>query len=231
MTTGLCEVHFKSTSDLLGFFLWAVTTGAIFLLFSWFTWNPNKYALFRERAMFIPQRLAHSYMTILIGLYAWSAFRVWFCDNWDVNPTPLIIYVIKIIFVSWISLTFMVARDIWLTVVVAFIALAFAIANCVLFFIEDSWAGLVGVVDICTITLILLKMLYLGWYQHDVFLIWERDRKNQDLFIVGSSNLSKEAEIDSSEEKPVNNQLRHRTPTTNNINPNFKLPPPLITSK
>lgn len=160
-----CDVHLENLEDFAGLGYWIATTLGIFTLFTWLTWDSNKYAFFVSQANFIPEIVLHGAVYIWMLMSGWSAWRVWYCDNWDVEPAPLAIYMVKIIFIALITPSFMKARRLWVPTSTTLIAIVFAIINLILFAIEDEWAAVLGVVDLlslCTILVVFLYLIYIN---------------------------------------------------------------------
>lgn len=195
----VCHTSLSPLSNLMGLSYWVALTVIIFLLCTRFTWDDNKYAFFRVQALFIPQSTLFYYIYFWLGLNSFSAWLVWFCNDWDAAPLTLIFYVVKIMMLSFVSPAFMLTTKIWIPITMAILALIASIVSCVLFFIRNDWAGICGVVDIITMGIILLVLSCIAIFKKPALAEWLVARNKPELFIVrgnGPENQSAEPEED-----------------------------------
>jgi hypothetical protein len=166
----------------MGLSYWVTFTVFIFVVFTRFTWDVNKYAFYRLQAMFLPQSVLFYFIFFWVGLNGYSAWLVWYCHNWDEAPATLIVYVVKIMVLSFIGPAFMLTTMIWIPITTTIVALILSIVNCILFSIKNEWAGVCGVVDIAVTTIILFELSYLSIWKHQIVDEWFKIKEQTDLF-------------------------------------------------
>lgn len=128
---------------------WMMTTVLIFILATFTSWNPRWFAYLRGHVFLPTEKAVFSGLTVLAVANGWAAWRLWVCENWDVDPVPLLLYLLMIIGTGFFYPVLMWApTSVYLPILVAIIAFALSIAYTVFAFFDDMWAGLVGVADI-----------------------------------------------------------------------------------
>lgn len=180
----ICVVTINPLSNLVNLVYWVALTVSIFLLFSKFTWDDRKYAFFRRKMMFISQAVLFYFVYFWLGLNGYSAWRVWFCHDWDSEPVILMFYIIKIILIAFIGPSFMLTTKIWIPIAMSCLAFAASFVSCILFFSKDDWAGLCGTVDIITLFFLLLILTHIAIFKKNTLAKWVKLSKlpNIDAF-------------------------------------------------
>lgn len=210
-----CDAHLTTTSDLMGLSYWVTLTVTIFVALTRFTWDDRKYAFYRLQVMLIPQSLLFYYSFFWLGLNGFSAWLVWRCHDWDDSPGTLIVYIVKIMVISFIGPSFMLTTLMWIPISVTCAALVLSIINCILFSIKNEWAGVCGVVDLTTTTLLIFELVYLKVWRHSVIDEWFRIKDS----ITDFSTKPLDSQLESSDDDTVQQPQM-------SFQAQVKLPPP-----
>lgn len=195
-----CNIELSPLSNLMGLTYWVSITISIFLMCTRFTWDEKKYAFFRVQLMFIPQSFLFYYIYFWLGLNSFSAWLVWFCDDWDAAPVTLIFYIVKIMLISFIGPAFMLTTKIWIPIVVSIFAMTCSIASCIMFGIKNDWAGICGIVDIISILILLIIFFDIVFFKQNIFNTWN-DIKDKNEFATSASMNQTTEDDDQSPEK------------------------------
>ncbi len=96
----------------------------------------------------LPQQLFFALMLALAIANGWSAFALWHCRDFDVEPAPLIIHIVMIFFLYGFPFSVMVSRLPFVDLCVAIVSLAMSATYTALGWKHNGLVGGVGLVDI-----------------------------------------------------------------------------------
>jgi len=135
---------------------WALVTMLVFISTTFLSWNYKWYAYLRKYTPMPEMRIVVILLTIMAGANSWGVWRLWRCENWDNGLAPLLVYLLMIAALYGYTPALMVAKSLWLCLIVSIVACGLAIAYTALSFVEaDIYTGIIGVFDIVWALLLL----------------------------------------------------------------------------
>ena len=161
-----CVHNINSVDDgfqLFGWILFSLITTGWGL---YFCWNPVWWSILRGNTGYVP---SDPVMQAIISVFSlaggWGAWRLWFCNSWDIKYVPLMLYVFEIIFMTLYFPAVMLSPSAWLPLGVSVVAIGFSAAYTGFAFVTDTWAGVVGVVALLLNLYLFFIALYLVIHQ------------------------------------------------------------------
>lgn len=133
-------------------------------------WNPKWWAVLRGNTGYVPSEIATQAAVSVFALAAgWGAWRLWFCNNWDIKIVPLLLYVVMIFMVSAFFAALSLSPTAWAPLAVALVATGIAGAYTGFAFVTDIWAGVTGIVGllVCLYAFFLSVYLLVHQTSHD----------------------------------------------------------------
>ena len=142
---------------------WILTSLMIYSFGMYTFWNARWHAFLQGKIVVMPSaQFLYFLLTLLATANGWSAWRLWACKNWNVDPTPLFIFLLLIVTMALFWPTFHMANSPFAAMTVGIVAACLAITYTVFSGVRsDTWVVIVGVVDLLVTFTYVFFPLYL----------------------------------------------------------------------
>jgi hypothetical protein len=144
-----CNFPVQTLTSAFGFLEWLAFNLFVSNTFLYLLWRQHWYkAVTNFIALPIRQTFFFACMTILAVLNGWAAFALWHCKNWDADFAPLFVNILMVIFINGFPFIVMLTRNSFVYWIMALACLGLSAAFTGLGWIHDTFAGIVGLIDI-----------------------------------------------------------------------------------
>lgn len=206
-----CATTFNTWQDAWILFIFGCISGLIYGLFSKF-WDNVHYAYLRfGGGIFIPEKFHRILSIFLLLISNYAAWRVWSCGNWDYNTIPLFLWLLWVVVFSLVVPMIFLTKNYIVNAVWGAVHLIFAITVLVFFFFEDTWSGIIFILE---------TLFGIYWLITGIYIAWNRKTFNKATFNQFKDTIQNKKDtmevdelspmIDNSDEK-LGNKFTHGT--------------------
>lgn len=145
-----CHIEVTTIHQVFGIIQWAAFTfGVCYLPSLYLAWRAKWWGFLHTETVAPPEKLVFSALAVLAAANTFAAWRMWYCDDWNADWPPLMIYFFMVIVAALYFPFINLLRDPIPAIISSVIATGLAIVFTVYAFISrDTWAGIVGIANI-----------------------------------------------------------------------------------
>ena len=145
-----CHIEVTTIHQVFGIIQWAALTfGVCYLPSLYLGWRAKWWGFLHTQTIAPPEKLVFSALAVLAAANTFAAWRMWYCDDWNADWPPLMVYFFMVIVAALYFPFINLLRDAIPAIISSIIAIGLAVVFTVYAFISrDTWAGIVGIANI-----------------------------------------------------------------------------------